>query len=209
MEIRYIDYKVTESGLTELSNERIRQTEHNIHRIRVYADFETEGTSPYKVNIALTRADRLTIGPIAMTLAQDDNGVWHRFYDIKEQMTEVVGPLKFGIAYQLWGANEEGVIVLQKQFPIYTTYQYVYDTNKRVWEENHDIYQRLTDLEGVDSGAFGERLEVVESEIPRLDLKIDSIEVAVSEGIVRSETIEQANASDKAKITGALAFIEK
>jgi len=185
MQIRYIDYKVTEDGLVELSKERIRQTEHNIHRLRVYADFDNKTTSPYKVNIALTRADRLTIGPIAMTLAQDENGKWHRFYDIKEQMTEVAGPLKFGIAYQLWGENEEGVIVLQKQFPIYTAHNYVYDTNQKVYERDYDIYSRLNELEDKLGG-----------------------EIIVNGDGIKLETLEEANASPKAKKAGSIAFIK-
>lgn len=198
MQIRYIDYKVTENGLVELSKERIRQTEHNIHRLRIYADFDNEASSPYKVNIALTRADRLTIGPVAMNLAQDENGNWHRYYDIKEVMTEVAGPLKFGVSYQEWGENEEGVIVLQKQYPIFTAHNYVYDTNKRVYERDYDIYQRLSDLEG--GSEIRERLEIIED-------KVDNIEIG-AEGVIKAETLEEANASAKAQKAGSIAFIK-
>jgi len=209
MQIRYIDYKVTENGLVELSNESIRQTEHNIHRMRVYADFDNSGSSPYLANIDFLRADRLPIGPIALKLAQDDEGEWHRYCDIPMKLTEIVGPLKFGIAYLEWEENEHGVLVLKKQFPIFASLQYVFDTNKRVYERDYDIYQRLLELEGVDSGYFSERLGVVEDEIPQIYEAIENIEVGVSEGVIKLETIEEANASPKAQKAGSIAFIEE
>src|SRR5690554_2661200 len=146
--IKYIDYKIDKDGrLVSLSNERIRETEHNIHRLRVYSDIETTGDSSYRVNVALTRADGLTIGPLPMTLAQDNKGEWHRFYDIKEQLTEVVGPLMFGISYNLWEMDEEGNLKLKKKYPIFTATTYIYDANQKTFDPNWDIYQRLEQVE--------------------------------------------------------------
>lgn len=146
--IKYIDYKIDKDGrLVSLSNERIRETEHNIHRLRVYSDIETTGDSGYRVNIALTRADGLTIGPLPMELAQDDEGNWYRFFDIVEQLTEVVGPLMFGVSYNLWELDEEGNLRLKLKFPIFTAHTYVYDANQKVFDPNWDIYQRLEQVE--------------------------------------------------------------
>ena len=146
--IKYLDYKIDADGrIRSLSSERIRETEHNIHRLRIYSDFETTSDSGFRVNIAMTRADGLTIGPLPMTLAQDDNGKWHRFYDIKEQMTEVVGPLMFGISYNLWEVGSNGELILKKKYPIFTVNTYVYDTNQKSYDPTYDIYQRLEQVE--------------------------------------------------------------
>ena len=199
MATRYIDYKVTDNGLVELSKERIRETEHNIHRLRIYADFEIGPTSPFLVDIVLTRADRLTIGPISMGLAQDESGAWHRYYDIKEVMTEITGPLYFGVAYREWGENEEGVIVLQKVYPIYKSLTYVYDTNRKTYERDYDIYARLRDLEGTAGSEIDKRLSLVESQL---------LEIENGVGAPILETLEEANASPKAKKAGSIAFIK-
>lgn len=146
--IKYIDYKIDNDGrIRSLSSERIRETEHNVHRLRVYSDFETDDTTGFRVNIALTRADGLTIGPLPMTLAQDDDGKWHRFFDIKEQLTEIVGPLMFGISYNLWELDDEGNLRLKKKYPIFTAHTYIYDANQKVFDPNWDIYQRLEQVE--------------------------------------------------------------
>ena len=208
MQIRYIDYKVTDNGFLALSDKRIRQTEHNIHRIRFYADFETGPTSPNLVSIVITRADRLEIGPVAMQYAQDDEGVWHRYYDIKEQMTEVVGPLVFGVKYEQWEENEERVLELKLRYPIFASHLYVFDANMRVYDRNYDIYKRLSDLEGVNTGYFSERLGIVEGDIQIIYDKIENIEVIGGEGVIKLETIEEANASPKAKKAGSIAFIK-
>lgn len=152
--IKYIDYHIDEDGrIRSLSSEKIRETEHHIHRLRVYSDFENTGDSGFRVNIALTRADGLTIGPLPMILAQDDSGKWHRFYDIKEQMTEVVGPLMFGISYNLWEVGSNGELILKKKYPIFTVSTYVYDANQKVYDPTYDIYQRLEQVEiKVDKG---------------------------------------------------------
>lgn len=221
MQIRNIDFNATENGFLSLSDKRIRQTEHNLHRIRFYADFETGPTSPYLVSIVMKRADMLEIGPVAMQYAQDENGVWHRYYDIKEQMTEVVGPLAFGVKYEQWEENDEGVLELKLRCPMFVSYLNVYDTNMKVYDKNYDIYQRLNDLEGVNTGYFSERLGIVEgdvqiiyekvstleTEIPQIYEAIENIEIG-GEGVIKLETLEEANASPKAKKAGSIAFIK-
>ena len=202
MQIRYIDYKITDNGFQELSRERIRQTEHNIHRLRIYADFEATGTSPLKVMLSLERADRLEIRPVAMTLAQDDNGVWHRFYDIKETMTEITGPLRFSVSYEIWGVNEQGVIVLEQRYPEFVHWLYVYDANGNVYSRNWDIYQRLADLEGVNTGGFTVIINEIKDRLNELETG------AGGEGVIKLETLEEANASPKAQKAGSIAFIK-
>lgn len=146
--IKYLDFKVDADGrISYLATEKIRETEHNIHRIRIYSEIENTAETNFKVNIVFTRADGLTIGPLPMIYAQDDNGNWHRFIDIKEKLTEVVGPLMFGVSYNQWEKNENNQLVLVKKFPIFTTSIYVYDTNHKTYDENYDIYARLNSLE--------------------------------------------------------------
>lgn len=165
--IKYLDYKIDNDGrIRSLSSERIRETEHNVHRLRVYSDFETTGDSGFRVNIALTRADGLTIGPLPMILAQDDEGRWHRYYDIKEQLTEIVGPLMFGISYNLWELDEEGNLRLKKKYPIFTAHTYIYDANQKSYDPTYDIYQRLEQVEvKVDQGLLKKEV-VVSSDEP-------------------------------------------
>lgn len=63
--LKYIDYHVdTDGRIKQVTSEKIRETEQNIHRLRIYSDLETTGESNYRVNIVFTRADGLTIGPL-------------------------------------------------------------------------------------------------------------------------------------------------
>lgn len=146
--LKYIDYRVDADGrIKQITAEKIRETEHNVHRLRIYSDLETTGESNYRVNIVFTRADGLTIGPLPMILAQDDVGIWHRFIDIKEKLTEITGQLVFGVSYNLWELNDNNELVLVKKLPIFNTSLYVYDANNKIYDPNHDIYSRLNAVE--------------------------------------------------------------
>ena len=146
--LKYLDYHVdADARIKQMSTVKIRETEHNIHRLRIYSELETTGETKYKANITFTRADGLTIGPLPLDLGQDDNGRWHRFIDIKDKLTEITGPLLFGVSYNIWEVNENNELVLAKKLPIFTITTYVYDSNNKIYGPNYDIYSRLESVE--------------------------------------------------------------
>lgn len=174
--IKYIDYILDENGyLTKLSDEKIRETEHNIHRIRIYSSIEQTENTPYLVNIVLTRADGLQIGPKSMMYAQNTEGVWHRYYDLVGQITEVKGQLKFAISYEQWELNEENVLIQKKRYPSFVVTTYVYDANQSVYNEHYDLYQRLNVVEIKANEALEQSGTFLYSETEPVDMKQNAV----------------------------------
>lgn len=165
METKYIDYAIDDNGyITRLNEEKIRQTEQNAHRLRFYSTLETEETTEYQANINFTRADGLTIGPLALIYAQDDTGAWHRYIDLRVKLTEITGMLKYSVSYEKWVADEDGVLTLNKRFPIFAISTYVYDCNQNIYDEHYDIYQRLNEVEYIAQLAMQHTTEIIKSE---------------------------------------------
>lgn len=172
---RNIDYHVDANGyVSKLSEEKIRETEHNIHRIRVYSEMEQTENTQYQVNIALTRADGLCIGPITMSYAQDQQGVWHRYYDLVGQITEIKGQLKFSISYEQWEVDDD-IFVMKKKYPSFVVTTYVYDANQSVYNEHYDLYQRLNFIEIKSNEALEKSGSFYYSETEPVTMKQNSV----------------------------------
>ena len=148
-QVIFRDYTIDENGylISESFDDGIRQTAHFLYRLRVYSSLETTSTSDYQCHIVFKRADGLTIGPLKMTLGQDEKGKWHRYIDIDKKLTEVKGALAFGVIYAQWEADDNNVLVLKKQLPTFARKLYVYDTTSNSNDEFYDIYAKLNELE--------------------------------------------------------------
>lgn len=167
MAIKYIDYQIDANGyIKRLNEEKIRQTEHNIHRLRFYSELETQASTEYKARITFTRADGLTIGPLVMAYAQDDNGNWHRYYDIKEKLTEITGALSYAVSYDQETIGEDGHVALIARYPSFTITSFVYDANNSVYDEHYDIYRRMEAVETIANLALNHTTEIQVSEEP-------------------------------------------